>query len=83
MNTDNAFLVICITLIIVVGINAAIYAAVTRRRQNTVGQVELIRRATQHARNPWVEDDAKLEELSKTVATLKENQSAELNENAE
>jgi len=75
MNSNTAFLVIGITLIVVVGINAVIYAAVTRRKQNSAGQFELMRRATKRARNPWGEENAKLEELSKTVASLKETQS--------
>jgi nucleoid DNA-binding protein len=82
MDPDKAFLVICITLIVVVGINAAIYATVTRRKQNTVGQFELMRRATKRGRNPWGDENAKLEELSKTVASLKEKQDLDEEDNA-
>jgi nucleoid DNA-binding protein len=74
MEVDKVSLVIYITLFVVVGINAAIYATVTRRKQNTVGQFGLMRRAARRGRNPWGGTNAKLEELSKTVASLKEKQ---------
>lgn len=64
------FLVVCLTLFIVVGINAAIYAALKGGKE--MGQIELFRRAAQRARRPWGEEDDNLEELSKRVNSLKE-----------
>ena len=66
-------LVIGLTLLIVVGVNVLIYFSVTRK--NTIGQIELLRRAAKQARNPWEVEDNALAELSKLVADLKENSS--------
>jgi len=69
MDPDQVFLVVCITLLIVVGINAAIYVSFTRK--NTIGQIELMRRAANRARDPWGPEDANLKELSRLVSELK------------
>ncbi len=69
MDLDKAGLVICLTLFIVIGINAAIYASL--RRGNTVGQIELLRKAANRARKPWETEDEALNELSKRVEELK------------
>ena len=71
MDLDNTALVVCITLFIVIGINAAIFVSV--RRGNTIGQIELLRRAAGRARRPWGNEEAKLQELSQRVANLKAN----------
>lgn len=70
MESDNILLVICLTLFLVVGLNAAIYAAL--RGGGTQTQIELFRRAAQRARQPWKDEDEALQELSKRVAALKE-----------
>jgi len=69
MDLDRAFLVVCVTLFIVIGINAAIYVSYSRK--NTVGQIELFRRAAKRARDPWEPEDANLRELSRLVSELK------------
>jgi hypothetical protein len=69
MNYDNAILIICLTLFIVVGVNAAIYVMVTRGKE--VGQIELFRRAAHRARRPWGEEDDALQELSDRVKVFK------------
>ena len=69
MDLSKGVLVICLILLIVVGINAALY--VTLRRGNEAGQIELFRRAAQRAREPWKEEDDALQELSRRVAGLK------------
>jgi hypothetical protein len=68
MDFSKVFLVICLTLVIVVGVNAALY--VSLRRGNEAGQIELFRRAAQRAREPWKEEDEALQELSRRVAGL-------------
>lgn len=78
MDFDRAALVICVTLFIVVGINAAIF--VSARRRNTIGQIELLRRAAGRARKPWGNEDANLKELSQRVAALKANGKLEKND---
>jgi hypothetical protein len=70
MDYSKAFWVICITLILVIGLNASIYVAFTRRK-NEISQVDLFRQAANRARAPWHEEDKDLEELSKIVAELK------------
>lgn len=70
MESDNILLVICLTLFLVAGLNAAIYAAL--RGGGTQTQIELFRRAAQRARRPWKDEDEALQELSKRVAALKE-----------
>jgi hypothetical protein len=70
MDYGKVPLVICITIFLVVGINAAIYVAISRK--NSVGQIELIQRATRRARNPWEGEDSDLAELSRRVAELKQ-----------
>ena len=76
MDTGKAFLVIGLTLILVIGFNAVIYAAATRRRKNSVGEFDLMRKVSKRARDPWAEDNAKLDELAKTLASLKEDQNS-------
>lgn len=72
MDLNRAGLVVCITLFIVIGINAAIYAMVMRRRSNgTVGQIELLQRAAKRARDPWEQENTDLKELSERVAGLR------------
>jgi hypothetical protein len=70
LDPDRAFLVICLTLVIVVGVNAVIFSIL--RRGNEAGQIELLRRAASQVKQPWSKEDDALKELSKRVAELKE-----------
>lgn len=70
MQSDNLLLVLCLTLLLVVGLNAAIYASL--RGGGTQTQIDLFRRAAHRARQPWKDEDEALQELSKRVAALKE-----------
>ena len=65
MDTERVILIVCITLFVVIGINAAIYAALSRK--NTVSQIELIRKAAQQASHPWQTEDDALKELNQRV----------------
>jgi hypothetical protein len=69
MDLEKAALVVCLTLFIVIGFNALIYISVSRG--DTAGTIELFRRATRRARNPWQPEDDDLEELSRLVSGLK------------
>lgn len=69
MDVEKAALVVCLTLFIVVGINAALYVGLTRK--TTIGQIELLRRAAQRAKDPWGQENADLEELARRVEELK------------
>lgn len=72
MEPSKVFWVVCITLFLVVGINAAIFVWVSGK--NTVGQIELLRRAAHRARQPWKSEEEALKELSQAVAHLKEKE---------
>jgi hypothetical protein len=72
MDPNRIILVVCVTLFIVVGINAAIYVSLTRK--NTVGQIELLRRAAHRARDPWGPENTDLQELSRLVSELKDSE---------
>ena len=74
MDTGKAFLIIGLTLILVIGFNVVIYLAATRRGRNSLGEFDLMRKVSKRARDPWMEDNAKLEELAKTLASLKSEQ---------
>jgi hypothetical protein len=69
MDAGRVFLVVCLTLIIVIGFNAALFVAL--RRGNEASQIELFKRAASRAREPWAQEDEALRELSKRVAELK------------
>jgi hypothetical protein len=69
LDPAKAGLVICITLFLVVGVNAAIYVGLARRRG--IGQIEMLRRASDRARRPWEQEEKDLEELSRRVAALR------------
>ncbi|HJW90768.1 MAG TPA: hypothetical protein VJ436_09020 [Anaerolineales bacterium] len=68
MDIGRVTLVVCLTVLIVVGINAAFY--VYLRKGNEAGQIELLQRAARRARQPWENEDQALQELSKRVAAL-------------
>lgn len=72
MDTTKAIIVVCVTLFIVIVINAAIYVAY--RRGNEVGQIELLRRATQTARKPWQTEDDALKKLADEVSKIRQQQ---------
>lgn len=74
VETEKATLVIVITLVVVILFNLGIYSMVKRRREDTNFQIKLFSKAYHRARKPWEEEDAKLEELSKIVSTLKDAQ---------
>jgi hypothetical protein len=71
MDISKVLPVICLALIIVIGVNAALFVAL--RRGNEAGQIELFRRAAQRAREPWKAEDEALKELSRRVAALKDS----------
>lgn len=70
MDYSKAFLVVFVTILIVIVINAAIFASVTRK--NSVGQIELLRKAASRAKDPWQPENENLSELSRLVKNLQE-----------
>lgn len=75
MDPSKALLVVLITLVIVVGVNVAIYYGVMRKntRNSSVGQIELLRRAAGRVKDPWEVENTNLSELSKLVKDLQGN----------
>jgi hypothetical protein len=71
MDSHRVVLVICLTVVIVIGINAAIYAMVADRQ--AVNLIDMIKRSAHTARRPWQGEDASLNELSKRVEDLKKD----------
>lgn len=76
MDTEKAFLVIGLTLIVVIVLNLAIFVMAKRKGGNPSGQIEMLSRVFKRARNPWEEERWKLKELSDQVAEL-QNQTNE------
>lgn len=76
MDSQKAFLVIATTLLIVVLLNLALYRLAKRHRPNT-SEFDLIRRTMKRARNPWQDEQAKLDSLSRQVAELKDQSTRE------
>ena len=70
MDYSKAILVVCLTLFIVIGVNAWIYVSISRK--NSIGQIELLRRAANRAKNPWQPEDDNLSELSRLVKGLQD-----------
>ncbi len=68
--TNKIFLVIVLTVLIVIGVNALLYVGL--RRGDDAGLIELSRKAFKRARNPWQDEDDALQELSNLVAKHKE-----------
>lgn len=71
MDPVKAGIVILITLVVIVIINLAIYVSARRGRRGLPHEIEMLKRAANRARNPWVKEDAMLEELSRLTEALK------------
>jgi hypothetical protein len=69
MDYSKAAVVVCLTLIIVIGFNIILYVSATRDK--SAGTIELLRRASQRARHPWEKEDNDLEELSRIASKLR------------
>ena len=77
LDAQKAALVIGISLVIVILFNLGIYRLAKRRGEDSINQIKMITRVAKRARNPWEEDNARLEALSQTLAKLKESQNQE------
>jgi hypothetical protein len=60
IDLEKLLLVICLTVLIVAGLNALAYAAL--RRGDEDNMINLTRKAAQRARNPWQDEDQALQE---------------------
>jgi hypothetical protein len=73
MEISRTTIVICITLFIVVGFNTLLYVSLVKRK-NTVSEIDLLRKAAKRSQNPWIEEEQKLEELSRLVKEFKKEE---------
>ncbi|MFZ6028355.1 MAG: hypothetical protein ACOYYS_11625 [Chloroflexota bacterium] len=76
---QQASLVICLTVAVVILLNVAIVSLLRRGPGSSIGQIEMLRRAAHRARHPWEEEDEHLKELSRQVAALKKQPEEENN----
>lgn len=67
--TGGGVIAICLAVVIGLGVPAMLYTGL--RRGGTVGQIELIKRASDRAGKPWKAEDDQLAELSRRVEKLK------------
>ena len=70
MITSKLVIVLSVTLLAVILFNIAIFFSVKRRTPSS--SYQMFGKVAKRARNPWEEDNAKLEELSKQVADLQQ-----------
>jgi archaellum component FlaC len=70
MDTNRAFLIVCLTVSAVIIFNVMIYLSL--RRGNETTTIDLMRKAAGRARNPWKDEDDALQELSNLVSGLKD-----------
>ena len=75
---EKVTLVIGLTLLIVIGVNVILYFAFKDR--SLPHQIELFRRASRRARNPWQDEDEALEQLSELVAKLEQGSQPKVEE---
>jgi hypothetical protein len=75
MQHVDLFWVICLTLLLVIGLNVLIYVAL--KGKNAESMAEVLRRFSKCVRNPWEEEDATLSELSELVTGLSRDGSGE------
>ncbi len=72
MDSGRVVLIICLTIIGVVVLNAVLYLAL--RRGQEANMINLLRKAAERARDPWNDEVDALEELSRLVADLRQVQ---------
>lgn len=71
----KVLLVLCLVAGLVIGVNGLLLLSLSRG--NLTWQVHLLREAGKRAARPWQGEDEALEELSRRVAALREDHSAE------
>ena len=75
MEYDKLYWVLCLTLLLVVGLNALIYIALKGKKAESMSEV--LRRLSKGVRNPWEAEDTALSELSELVADYKREDNVE------
>jgi hypothetical protein len=80
MDTQKAFLVVGLTLVVVILFNVAILSLTKKGRSTSVQQIKMLSGLVKNARDPMKEDKEKLAELSKLVGDI---QATEIEESSE
>lgn len=70
MDLSNAGLIIALVVIVVILLNVGMYLAFSSR-DGKPGTIELLMKAGKRAKNPWMNEDNSLKELSEIVEKLK------------
>ena len=69
MDFNKVFLVVCLTILGVIALNALIYLSL--RRGDEANAIDLMRKAARRARDPWKDEDDALKELSRLVTNIR------------
>lgn len=69
MDFNKVFLVVCLTILGVIALNAIIYLSL--RRGDEANAIDMVRKAARRARDPWKDEDDALEELSRLVTDIR------------
>jgi len=69
IDMDGKWLTLCLVAGLVIGVNGFLF--ISLRRNNLKQQVDILRKASQNARQPWRKEDQALAELSRQVKELK------------
>lgn len=69
MDIDRATIVVCITLFVIIVVNAAIYVSFRRGNQSTT--IDMLRKVMTRARDPWEAEDQALQELSELTSQFR------------
>lgn len=69
MDIERATLVVCITVLVIIAVNAAIY--ISFRRGNQSAMFDMFRKAMTRARDPWEAEDRALQELSELTTQFR------------
>lgn len=68
---ENNGTLIVILIVLALGVLLPLGIFAVARRGDTIGQIELWKRAGRAARHPWAKEDADLDELSQRVQALR------------
>ena len=74
MDFSKAFIIVGIALVVVILFNVGIYFGYARK--NSRNEFNDMINVMKNARNPWSEEDANLQELSRRVGSLADNDPA-------
>lgn len=81
MDISRATWVICITIVVVIILNAGIFLAFSKRKPDSYSSA--FGKATREMRNPWQREDERLAELSQRIADLRNSAPSDKDTDAE